>query len=66
MEPGVPPLFYPTHTFDYVERAMEKAIAKGTLSDQDVSLIREYVHEHQASKDISTARIQKVMYTLIT
>lgn len=66
MEPGVPHQFYPTHTFDHVQRAMEKAIANNTLTDRDVSLIKEYVHEHQAAKHISSARSLKVMYTLIT
>jgi site-specific recombinase XerD len=58
--------FYPAQTVEYADRAIEKAIAAGTLTRSDVSLIKEYVHERSAEKHLSIARVLKVIYTLIS
>jgi site-specific recombinase XerD len=59
-------LFYPSHTLEYTDRAIDKAIAAGTLTQSDVALIKEYVHERSAQIHLSPARVLKVIYTLVT
>jgi integrase/recombinase XerD len=50
---------------DYPERSYAKALSEGRLTERDVSLIRSFIAETQASRNTSIKRAHKLTYTLI-
>lgn len=50
---------------DYPERSLAKALREGRVTERDVTLIRSFIAEMQASRNTSTKRAHKLIYTLV-
>ncbi|MBP2145464.1 site-specific recombinase XerD [Methanofollis sp. W23] len=50
---------------EYADRSIAKGLANGTLTSCDADLIREFVAECQSCNNISAARTNKLVYTLV-
>lgn len=57
--------FYPGVQRYTGAKSLTKAIAEGRITDDDRNLIEEYVAERQATKHISDARVNKIVFTLV-
>ena len=57
--------FHPTVKLVYGDRSFQAAREAGVITQEDETLIREYVDEKSANKHISEGRQLKIIYTLV-
>jgi integrase/recombinase XerD len=50
---------------EHAENSIRKSLASGILTEDDAALIHEFIAELQASKNISLARTNKLVFTLV-
>lgn len=60
------PPFYPGQFRTTAPRAYRRSLAEGRLTDNDRSLIEEFLSERQATRQIGNQRVLKMRYHLIT
>ena len=51
---------------EYVENSFARHLADGTLTEDDVGLLREWLDEITAQNDLSVARANKIAYHMVT
>lgn len=61
----MPDPFYSTNAKYTAEKAISRALEEGRLVESDTQLIREYVGELQAAKQISEVRTKKIISVLV-
>ena len=64
------PVIVPKRSFhsiksEHAENSIKKSLALGVLTEDDAGLIHEFIAEMQASKNISLARTNKLVFTLV-
>lgn len=64
-EATVPREFYPGITRYNGDKSFKKSLLAGVIVQDDVDLIREFVHERQAQRHISDGRVNKTIFTLV-
>ena len=58
-------MFKQSNRPDLVERSIQNHLESGQVTKNDISIIKQYVHEKVANQQLSPSRQQKIIYTLI-
>lgn len=58
-------VFYPGVMRYNGKKSFEGALSRGTITEDDRTLITEYLNERQAQRELSAGRINKIIFTLV-